>query len=142
MTIITEKICGRLKINHLIENDGPENPRTYASYIQLVNYYKELDNNNNDNWHYYFIVRRHFLRRKKRENGGNYWNCHYCGKPVYKMQERNTNKQDTDCITVDHIIAKANGGDILNTKNMIESCSKCNTKKGTKDYNVFIKEIH
>lgn len=131
---ISEKIGRYTRINHYIQNEKPEYPNTLSSYILLKNFYSEIDDTNDD-WHYYFIIRRHFLRRRKRENGGKYWNCHYCGKPVYKMQERNTNKQDKDCITVDHIVPVSLNIDKLDTSNMVECCSECNNKKGLRNMN-------
>lgn len=142
MTIVKERLGANTLLNHIIYNDTPDNPRSYASYLLLVRYYKDNDDDYNDNWHYYFIARRHFLRRRKRENGGKHWNCHYCGEPVYKMQKRNTHKQEKGCITVDHIEAIGVGGDKLDSKNMVESCQRCNSNKGTKDYKLFILETH
>lgn len=139
---IEEKIGRHTIIRHFIQNEIPDSPKSYASYILLKEYYKENDDDYNDNWHYYFIVRRHFLRRRKRENGGNHWNCHYCGKPVYKMQKRNTQKQEKGCITVDHIIPVSSGHSKIDSKNMIESCQKCNNDKGTMSYEKYIEKIN
>lgn len=135
--IITTYISRNVKLKHLISNDNPINPKSYSSYLLLKNYYRELDEDFSEDWHYYFIIRRHFLRKKKRENGGTHWNCHYCNEPVYKMQERNTNKQEKDCITIDHADPIAKGGNKLNTKNMVECCYSCNQKKADKEYLLF-----
>ena len=140
--IIKEKISSRRNMNNIIFNDSPDNPKTLSSYVLLVNYYQERDitfQEEND-WRYYFIIRRHFLRKKKKENGG-HWKCHYCGKVITKMQKRNTKWQQPWCVTVDHVIPKSDPNcDILDTSNMVESCSKCNNKKGTIPYDEFVKK--
>lgn len=141
--IIKEKISNKHNMNHIIFNDSPNNPKTLSSYILLVNYYQDRDigyQEEND-WRYYFIVRRHFLRKKRKENGG-YWVCHYCGKKIKKMQKRNTRWQQPWCITVDHKVPKSDPNcDTLDTSNMVESCSKCNNKKGITPYEEFINKI-
>ena len=137
--IVREKISTNRRINHIIFNDKPDNPKTLSSYRLLVSYYQDHDisyQEEND-WRYYFIVRRHFLRKKKKENGG-FWVCHYCGKKIKKMQKRNTKWQQPWCITVDHVVPVADPDcDKLDTSNMVESCSKCNNDKGTQSYGEF-----
>jgi 5-methylcytosine-specific restriction endonuclease McrA len=137
--IVKEKISTKKNINHIIFNDKPNNARSLASYMLLINYYQDLDvsfSEEND-WRYYFIVRRHFLRKKKKENGG-FWVCHYCGKIMTKIQKRNTKWIQPWCVTVDHIIPQSDPNcDKLDTSNMVECCSKCNVKKGTTPYAEF-----
>ena len=139
--IVKEKISTNRRINHIIFNDEPDNPKTLSSYLLLVSYYQDRDitfQEDND-WRYYFIVRRHFLRKRRKKNGG-VWFCHYCGKTIKKMQKRNTKWQQPWCITVDHVVPKSDPDcDPLDTSNMVESCNKCNNKKGTTPYNIFVK---
>lgn len=129
-------------MNHNIY-DMPDSPKTMSSYILLKEYYRDLDvsfNYDND-WRYYFIVRRHFLRKKKKENGG-LWFCHYCGKTMTKIQKRKNRKQQKDCVTVDHKVPVSDPKcDKLDTTNMVECCTTCNNKKGTKDYHAFMMEM-
>ncbi|MFW6226171.1 MAG: HNH endonuclease, partial [bacterium] len=128
MVIVKEKISTNIRINHIIFNDNPLNPKSLFSYILLKNYYKDNDIEY-DNWKYYFIVRRHFLRKKKKENGG-FWVCHYCGDVITKIQERNVRKLQKDCITVDHVVPVSNPNcDKLDTSNMVECCYNCNNEK-------------
>jgi len=57
--IVKEKISSRRNMNHIIFNDSPDNPKTFSSYVLLVNYYQDRDitfQEEND-WRYYFIVR-------------------------------------------------------------------------------------
>jgi len=141
--IVKEKISNKHSIKHVIFNDKPDNPKTLSSYLLLVSYYQDRDITYQEekDWRYYFIVRRHFLRKKKKENGG-FWVCHYCGKKIKKMQKRNTKWQQPWCVTVDHKIPKSDPNcDPLDTSNMIESCYKCNCKKGITPYEEFIKNI-
>lgn len=141
--IVKEKISNKQSLNHIIFNDEPKHPKTLSSYVLLINYYRDRDityQEGND-WRYYFIIRRHFLRKKKKENGG-FWVCHYCKKKIKRMQKRNTNWQQPWCVTVDHVVPKSDPNcDPLDTSNMVESCSKCNNKKGTTSYEEFIKKI-
>lgn len=144
MEWIKDNISKNRKHYHIVFNIN-DNPKTHASSILLKNYYRErdIDFQEENDWIYYFIVRRHFLRKKKKENGG-YWVCHYCNKPIYGIQKRNKlfQKGRKNMITVDHIVARYNGGDSLITSNMVESCVKCNERKGTMSYDNFIKLIN
>jgi len=137
--IVKEKISTNRRINHIIFNDEPDNPKTLSSYLLLVSYYQDRDitfQEDND-WRYYFIVRRHFLRKKKKENGG-FWVCHYCGKKMKNIQKRNTKWHPPWCVTVDHVVPVSDPRcDKLDTSNMVESCNKCNNDKGTTQYDQF-----
>ena len=141
--IVKEKKSTNRRINHIIFNDTPDNPKTLSSYRLLISYYQDMDisfQEEND-WRYYFIVRRHFLRKMKNENGG-FWVCHYCGKKITKIQKRNAKWNQRGCITIDHVVPVSDPGcDKLDTKNMVESCSKCNSDKGTTTYEQFRRKI-
>jgi hypothetical protein len=141
--IIEEKISNNHKIRHIIYDDEPNNPKVYSSLLLLNDYYKnhDIDFYESD-WRYYFITRRTYLRRKRKEHGG-YWVCHYCGRKIYKIQERNKRwqKNRNDLITVDHIIPKEDCDDITDSNNFIECCYKCNVKKGNKSYYEFINNL-
>lgn len=141
--IIEEKISKNLKMNHIIFNDTPISPKTYSSMLLLNEYYKNMDIDfDGYDWRYYFIARRTYLRRKRKEHGG-HWVCHYCGRKIYKIQERNKlwQKNSDELITVDHKIPKEECEDITDSKNFIECCYKCNVKKGNKPYDEFINNI-
>jgi len=94
-------------------------------------------------WKYYFIVRRLWLRKQKVEvNGDKFWVCHYCGKHIHKMPERNKQHQNLHkCVTVDHKVPKSEGIDILDTNNFLVCCYDCNTKKKSIPYELFKKGI-
>jgi len=53
------------------------------------------------------------------------YTCVYCGKVGAQL-------------TIDHIIARANGGDIYDPCNMVTCCASCNSKKGAKSLVDFI----
>jgi len=139
--IIEEKISKNQKMNHIIFEEVPVNPRAYSSLLLLNDYYKNLDIDvDGFDWRYYFIARRTYLRRKRKEHGG-YWVCHYCGKKIYKIQVRNKQYQNNrnDLITVDHKIPKEECEDITDSNNFVECCYKCNIKKDNMPYDEFIK---
>ncbi len=54
--------------------------------------------------------------------------CTYCGKSLIK-----SNKNNEDRVTVDHIIAKFNGGSLLDWYNYVIACNKCNSEKSDCD---------
>jgi len=140
MIHIKENVSKNRKHYHLIFNETPDSPRSYASAILLRDYYQEKDIDiwYDDDWRYYFIVRRHFLRKKRKEHGG-IWVCHYCDKPVHFIQVRGKSyqKNHKNLITVDHKIAISTGGDELDTNNMVECCYDCNKEKETTPYEIF-----
>ncbi len=89
------------------------------------------------------------------QRGGGYF-CHYCNEPVAFFEDIPDVKKslinasgeavsfivDKDpsikILTVDHKIPKAKGGsDDLD--NLLLSCTKCNQRKGKKDYSNFLK---
>lgn len=133
---VIEKIGKKSEMVHTIMCEPFQ--KSYASMVLLLDFYRERDIDFTENdWRYYFIARRTFLRRKKRENGG-YWVCHYCKTKIYKIQPRNCKtKNNNEYITVDHKIARSKGGDITDSKNMLECCYKCNQNKDNKDYEEF-----
>jgi len=142
MDRITFQLGRNTRWNHLIFIEET-NSKSYASSILLNDYYRHLEDPGDwqTDWRYYFIVRRLWLRKKKKENGGK-WNCHYCGKDILKMPERNKNHQNLHkCITVDHKVPKSEGIDILDTDNFLESCYDCNTKKKSTPYEIFIRKF-
>lgn len=140
MEWIKDNISRNRKHYHIIFDENIDDPKTYSSAVLLRNYYREhdIDFQNDEDWRYYFIVRRHFLRKKKKEHGG-HWVCHYCGKLIYGIQVRNKfyQKNTKNLITVDHKVPLYKGGSLLSTDNMLECCTKCNNKKGIKDYDDF-----
>jgi 5-methylcytosine-specific restriction endonuclease McrA len=126
---------------HKIFSD-PSTP-SYASAILLKDYYRHLDDPEEyqTDWRYYFIVRRLWLRKNRIEvNGDKFWVCHYCGKHIHKMPERNKKTQNLHpCVTVDHKIPRSEGIDILDTSNYLVSCYDCNCKKKSIPYDLFMK---
>lgn len=118
---------------------GWDNPKTLASYLLLKNYYRSLEDplDWETDWRYYFIVRRHWLRKQKKYG---VWVCHYCGKEIHKMPERNKRKQNLHyCVTVDHKVPRSEGINILDTRNFLVSCYDCNSKKKSTPYKTFMK---
>jgi len=141
MTIVIESISQKHNMGHLIFSEPIA--KTYASAILLRDFYQkqDIDFIRARDWRYYFIVRRHFLRKKKREHGG-VWICHYCQKEMTVLQKRGKRYSSRQAVTVDHKHAVAKGGDKLSTENMVECCSKCNQKKGSKSYEVYMEKCN
>lgn len=141
MTTIVEKISNKHNMAHLIFGEAVA--KTYANAILLREFYQnqDIDYIRERDWRYYFIVRRHFLRKKKREHGG-VWICHYCQKEITVLQKRGSRYNPRKAITIDHKHALAKGGDKLSTENMLECCHKCNQKKGSKSYEVYMKKCN
>jgi len=140
--MVVEKISNKYNMRHLIYGEEI-NPKSYAHAVLLQNYYQDhdIDFVENKDWRYYFIVRRHFLRKKRKEHNG-IWICHYCGKEITLLQTRNRRYNKPQAITVDHKIALTNGGNKLDTENMVECCSKCNQKKGRKNYRTYMNTLN
>jgi len=141
MTIVVEKISQKHNMGHLIF--GEPIAKTYASAILLREFYQkqDIDCVRARDWRYYFIVRRHFLRKKKKEHGG-VWICHYCKKEMTVLQKRGKRYSPRKAVTVDHKHAVGAGGSLLDTENMLECCSKCNQKKGSKTYEEFMNRFN
>ena len=142
MELITFRLSRHQKENHLIF-DETENPKSYASAILLKKYYEELEDPGDwyTDWRYYFIVRRHWLRKQKQKHDGT-WHCHYCEREITQMPERNKKHQNLhNCVTIDHKVPKSEGIDELDTKNFLVSCYRCNTKKKSTPYEIFMSAI-
>ena len=50
------------------------------------------------------------------------WTCGYCGCELHG-----------DDATVDHVVARTNGGSEYDTSNLKAACSRCNSRKGSGD---------
>jgi 5-methylcytosine-specific restriction endonuclease McrA len=140
MELITFHVSRNTRYNHLIFLEEVSQ-KSYASSVLLKEYYRSLEDPGDwqTDWRYYFIVRRHWLRKQKK-NG--IWICHYCGKEIHKMPERNKNHQNLHkCVTVDHKVPKSEGIDITDTTNFLVSCYDCNTRKKSTPYESFMKGI-
>jgi 5-methylcytosine-specific restriction endonuclease McrA len=131
-----------VKFNDLIFTENPH-PNSYAGYILLRNsfFYRSERFDEMNKW---LDFRHEYLTKKLREQGNLI--CHYCKKPNLEIGNRESfmlykNSNNKNIATIDHIEAIGNGGDKYDENNMVISCKKCNTKKGTKSYNEFIKEL-
>lgn len=140
MQYVKQKIGRNTTVYHTIHFDVVHD-KLFASLILLNEYYKNLDIDyiENNDWRYYYIVRRHFLRKRRKINGG-FWVCHYCKTPIYNLQPRNFKREPNKKlnVTVDHVVPVSKGGDMLDTKNMVECCYKCNVEKGVESYDNFM----
>jgi 5-methylcytosine-specific restriction endonuclease McrA len=63
--------------------------------------------------------------------------CHYCGKEVVSVRQRNGVAPPKNTKTIDHKIPVARGGrDLL--KNYVIACRACNEEKGTLTYEEYL----
>jgi hypothetical protein len=140
MELISIQTSRNTRYNHLIFLEEISQ-KSYASSVLLKEYYRSLEDPGDwqTDWRYYFIVRRHWLRKQKKNE---VWVCHYCGKEIHKMPERNKQCQNLHkCVTVDHKVPKSEGIDILDTHNFLVACYDCNTRKKSTPYEIFMKGI-
>ena len=82
---------------------------------------------------------RDFLTKEKELKGDLV--CSYCKKPHLVIEYEGMIVPNDIKATIDHIIAISQGGEKKNPKNIKVSCSKCNTKKGNKSLEEFLKLI-
>jgi hypothetical protein len=71
--------------------------------------------------------------------------CAYCSKPHLEIggkepKDLAINNTNPNLATIDHILAKANGGAKYDESNLCVACKKCNTSKGVKPVELFMQK--
>jgi 5-methylcytosine-specific restriction endonuclease McrA len=94
---------------------------SYANLVLLQRTYAQQENR------CWMRARKKFLIEELKKNGS--LRCHYCGRNDLKI----TSKKRGEVATVDHFIAKSNGGDPYSHENFRVCCSSCNKKKASHD---------
>lgn len=121
---------------HLIY--GEPKSGSLADLILLTQYYRENDMDHiieNMSWQIKLYYHFNFLLKEQLKNNGNLI-CSYCGKEHLVIQPVGMHVQKNIMATVDHFKAKIKGGLHFDENNMVVSCYSCNSKKGSKDYDV------
>jgi 5-methylcytosine-specific restriction endonuclease McrA len=100
-------------------------PQSLASLILLTRHYLVLTRSH---WHYrtWLIYRKQLLKRWLKEFGE--LACHYCKKGDLKINTRNEEK----IATLDHVVPRAKGGTVYDSKNLVVACLACNQSKKDK----------
>lgn len=78
-----------------------------------------------------------FLTKKENESGSLF--CSYCGKGPLIKEENNNHPL---VATLDHKIARSNGGSEYDENNLCVSCYDCNQKKKNLSYEEFILNLN
>jgi 5-methylcytosine-specific restriction endonuclease McrA len=112
-------------VKHTIHfKDIPAN--CYAAAVLLHQVYTVLERKA---WN---KARRSFLDVEFKKHGT--LTCHYCHRTDLKKKD----KQSHNVATVDHVIAKSNGGNELSHANFVVACNTCNRKKSNQSVDKFI----
>lgn len=136
---------GNTKVNHVIFNENSVSIKSQASLILLNDYLREMDEDyliRTSELQEYLDKRFLFLIKTKRKEGD--LACHYCKKPNLEIGYRNANlsqlnNKNKKLATIDHVIPVSSGLiKILDESNWVVSCKRCNTKKGSKNYDDFV----
>lgn len=136
--IVKQKTTGKITktvTQHRIFGDWK--PGSFADYVQLKRYYRDLELKDlgfleTQEWYVRLKFTTSFLKEKEKEHGS--LKCVYCGKTdlvIYPHDAKN--KIMKKMATADHFIP--NNAKVLDyyTKwNLLVSCHKCNNKKGAK----------
>jgi len=72
-----------------------------------------------------------------------YYYCHYCSRVLVKDDE--LNDYGVEYVTLDHKVPKGNHIGIklkYDISNLLPSCSRCNTLKGSRSYESFCREFY
>lgn len=119
-----------------------QNPKTYASYVLLKNYYFELDEYNSrsiaNRMRMVRFSRNHLSDIQRKEGS---LTCTYCSKPNLVIELHGMKVSHSIKATIDHIVPKSKGGELFNTENIAVCCGKCNSKKSSMSVEEFLKIV-
>lgn len=99
---------------------------SYANLVLLQRLYARLENRA------WARARKKFLQEELAKHGS--LKCYYCGHDNLGIKSKKKN----EVATVDHFIAKSNGGDPYSCENFRVCCSSCNKKKGSNPAEEFL----
>jgi len=128
---------GRTVQRQIVYCDKTASVKSRAAYVllrdKLLMQDEDFIENCKNLWDW-LDIREVYLKRIQKENNGNL-RCDYCGREYLDIggkrpQDLEVNNKNKNLATVDHIIAKVDGGDKYNEDNMCVACKKCNGKKG------------
>lgn len=87
------------------------------------------------------ITKKKWFKANPSING--YYYCHYCSRVLVKDDE--LNDYGVEYVTLDHKVPKGNHIGIklkYDISNLLPSCSRCNTLKGSRSYESFCREFY
>ena len=135
---------GQTLFNHIIMNDGDVCIKSYDALILLNDYLRELDvDYMKSKWELQeYLNRRHLYLKKIKKQTGDLV-CHYCGKNHLEIGHRDANlaylnNKNKMLATIDHVIPVSSGINVLDENNWVVACKKCNSRKGSMNYDDFI----
>ena len=117
-----------------------ENAKTRAAAILLRNFYEEQDE---DYINRFRIIAqrinfsREYLKNVLKEKGS--IKCSYCKKDNLVIELEGMKVPKEIKATIDHIIPKSKGGAHYDLKNITPCCEECNTNKGSRLLEDFLK---
>ncbi len=115
-------------------------PNTLASSILMKKDYWDQDPDNPYNQRLALIgLSRSFLTNEKKKHGDLV--CTYCKKLNLIIELDKMNVPNNIKATIDHIIPISKGCDPFDVTNLTVACGKCNSKKGSKSVEEFLKII-
>lgn len=68
--------------------------------------------------------------------------CVYCKKQDLIIELEGMSVSNNIKATIDHVVPISEGGDVFNIENVVCACGKCNTKKGSKSLDDYLKSIN
>jgi hypothetical protein len=133
------------KYTQVIQVVVPDNPisGTMADLVLLKLHYgldalRIKKAKKKEHWRQYAWNMRYLRKRLKEDKE---LVCVYCGKkPLHLIpaDKKKTKKDLHSLATVDHIVARSNGGDPYDERNVCVACHPCNNRKGSRSVNEFI----
>ena len=118
------------------------NPKTYASYVLLKNFYWENDADNlksiANRLRIIGFSRRYLTNIQKKEGSVT---CTYCKKPDLVIELEGMKVPQNIKATIDHIIPISEGGPVFDSSNITPCCGKCNGRKGSLSVEEFLKIV-
>lgn len=137
--IVTYKSgTGQSKHVHRILPKAPH-IKSYASLVLLTDYYfvrdVEYQLQQGEQWDR-IRFSREFLKSELKKHG--VLTCHYCSKSNLIIEDENMRVPNNIKATIDHVIPISKGGAVLDVKNVVVACHKCNCKKGNMSLDEFL----
>lgn len=115
------------------------NPKSYAAFILLKDYYRKLDEDYLKPYQERMKriqFSRDFLTKKQEELGT--LSCAYCPKTDLVIEYEGMRVQNKMKATIDHVVPISKGGPIYDENNIVVCCGTCNNKKDDKSVEQFL----
>lgn len=127
----------KFRYAHQLYVDEPH-IKSYAAYLLLANDLLLQDEDYlNAEWRIRVEFSRTYLRSVLERQGD--LCCHYCNKSGLIIEEEGMRVSHKSKATIDHIIPVSKGGAQYEFDNLVVACGKCNTRKGDRTAEEFIR---